>query len=210
MTWFFVPLLVLASVTAGPTTPPAVWRWPVAPPHLVLCGFHPPVLRWLPGRRGVDLLTWRAAEVVAAGPGVVTFAGRVGGDGVVVVRHRDGAETTYEPVVPAVRVGAAVGAGAHIGTLAAGSARSPTAVCRGPDGARCPPGRCLHWGLRRGERYLDPLGLLGPVRVRLLPHLGGSGPPVPPALPTVTTLGGGAVCVGLWRWRRQKRRFGCE
>jgi hypothetical protein len=28
---------------------------------------------------------------------------------------------------------------------------------------------CLHWGLRRGETYLDPMTLLSPPRVRLLP-----------------------------------------
>ncbi len=28
---------------------------------------------------------------------------------------------------------------------------------------------CLHWGARRGAEYVDPLGLLGSGRVRLLP-----------------------------------------
>jgi murein DD-endopeptidase MepM/ murein hydrolase activator NlpD len=35
--------------------------------------------------------------------------------------------------------------------------------------AGCPVQACLHWGLRRGQSYLDPLGLLRPPRVRLLP-----------------------------------------
>jgi hypothetical protein len=35
--------------------------------------------------------------------------------------------------------------------------------------AGCTAGACLHWGLRRGEVYLDPLSLLRPPRVRLLP-----------------------------------------
>ena len=33
----------------------------------------------------------------------------------------------------------------------------------------CPVAACLHWGLRRGAVYLDPLLLVRPVRVRLLP-----------------------------------------
>jgi hypothetical protein len=33
----------------------------------------------------------------------------------------------------------------------------------------CPVAACLHWGLRRGEVYLDPLSLLAPPEVRLLP-----------------------------------------
>ena len=35
--------------------------------------------------------------------------------------------------------------------------------------AGCTAEACLHWGLRRGEVYLDPLSLLRPPRVRLLP-----------------------------------------
>ncbi|MBP2477070.1 hypothetical protein JOF53_005942 [Crossiella equi] len=34
-------------------------------------------------------------------------------------------------------------------------------------------GTCLHWGLRRGEDYLDPLSLFAPPRVRLLPWTDG-------------------------------------
>jgi hypothetical protein len=49
-----------------------------------------------------------------------------------------------------------VARGSPIGTLIAGH-------------AGCPREACLHWGLRRGETYLDPLLLLRPVRVRLLP-----------------------------------------
>jgi hypothetical protein len=35
--------------------------------------------------------------------------------------------------------------------------------------AGCPVAACLHWGLKRGDTYLDPLLLLRPPRVRLLP-----------------------------------------
>jgi hypothetical protein len=41
-------------------------------------------------------------------------------------------------------------------------------------GSHCLPAACLHWGLLRGEDYLDPLSLLGLERVRLLPL---DGPP---------------------------------
>jgi len=33
----------------------------------------------------------------------------------------------------------------------------------------CPASACLHWGLRRDGQYLDPLMLVRPARVRLLP-----------------------------------------
>ena len=49
-------------------------------------------------------------------------------------------------------------AGAPIGLLLAGHPGCPAGVSA-----------CLHWGLRRGAIYLDPLALLGLGRVRLLP-----------------------------------------
>jgi hypothetical protein len=49
-----------------------------------------------------------------------------------------------------------VSRGSPIGTLAVGH-------------AGCSRAACLHWGLRRRERYLDPMLLLRPPRVRLLP-----------------------------------------
>ena len=84
------------------------------------------------------------------------------GRGVVVVGHDDGTRTTYEPVRPAVRVGDLVRTGEPVGTLSAA-------------GGHCLPAACLHWGLLRGEQYLDPLTLVGVGRVRLLPYLSGSG-----------------------------------
>jgi hypothetical protein len=35
----------------------------------------------------------------------------------------------------------------------------------------CAPAACLHWGVRRGEAYLDPVALVAPRRVILLPLL---------------------------------------
>jgi murein DD-endopeptidase MepM/ murein hydrolase activator NlpD len=95
--------------------------------------------------------------VLAARSGTVVFAGPVGGRGVVSVRHDDGLRTTYEPVRAAVPAGAAVGAGDVIGLLEPGHPGCAGAVC-------------LHWGVRRGHlEYLDPLVLLRPPEVRLLP-----------------------------------------
>jgi hypothetical protein len=37
----------------------------------------------------------------------------------------------------------------------------------------CRPDRCLHWGARRGDIYIDPMRLLNPLGpVRLLPWSG--------------------------------------
>jgi murein DD-endopeptidase MepM/ murein hydrolase activator NlpD len=94
--------------------------------------------------------------VLAAGAGVVAFAGMVAGRPVVSVQHPDGLRTTYEPVQPTVAAGQAVARGAPVGVLVAGH-------------AGCPVEACLHWGARMGATYLDPLTLLRPPRVRLLP-----------------------------------------
>nr|WP_301548744.1 peptidoglycan DD-metalloendopeptidase family protein [Micromonospora sp. C95] len=132
------------------------FRWPVDGVPRPVRRYRPPPRPWLAGHRGVDLLAPAAATIRAAGAGTILFAGMVAGRPVVTVGHADGLRTTYEPVQPAVTVGTVVPAGAPLGTLLTGH-------------AGCPAAACLHWGLRRGDDYLDPLALLGLGRVRLLP-----------------------------------------
>jgi murein DD-endopeptidase MepM/ murein hydrolase activator NlpD len=132
------------------------YRWPLDGAPTVVRRFDPPPAPWAPGHRGVDLAGSPGSVVRAAGDGVVTFAGRIAGRGVVTVTHRGGLRTTYEPVETPIAVGTAVAAGDRIGVLAAGH-------------PGCSVAACLHWGLREGKRYLDPLSLLGLGRLRLLP-----------------------------------------
>ncbi len=149
--------LVPAGVAAGPVTPAGPpWVSPLGDPPSVTRPFAPPPSPYGPGHRGADLAGGPGAVVRAAGDGVVAFAGMVAGRPVVSVDHADGLRTTYEPVAPAVGAGQEVRRGDPLGTLAAGH-------------EGCPAPACLHWGLRRGEVYLDPLSLLRPPRVRLLP-----------------------------------------
>ena len=139
------------------------FRWPLDGQPAVVRPFDPPPRPWLPGHRGVDLAAAPGDAVRAAGGGVVRFSGTVAGRGVVSVEHPGGLRTTYEPVTPAVHAGDPVEAGDLVGRLVAGH-------------PGCPVVACLHWGLRRGEEYLDPLALLGRARVRLLPVEGLRGP----------------------------------
>lgn len=129
-----------------------LFAWPVPAP-VVVRPFDPPPQPWLAGHRGVDLAARPGTPVLAAGAGTVVFAGTVAGRGVVSVDHAGGLRTTYEPVTASVRAGAAVSAGQQLGVVTGA-------------GHGC---ACLHWGLRRGPVYLDPLTLLGRGRVRLLP-----------------------------------------
>lgn len=159
-----------ARVASAPPLVAPVWPgsvtgvWPLAPRPKVVAGFDPPLTVYGPGHRGVDLAGSLGQVVHAAAAGRVTYAGSVGGRGVVVVDH-GATRTTYEPVHATVRVGTVVPAGAPIGTLQA-------------FGSHCWPDICLHWGLlqRRlgGDVYLDPLSLVGAGPVRLLPLLGGA------------------------------------
>jgi murein DD-endopeptidase MepM/ murein hydrolase activator NlpD len=86
----------------------------------------------------------------------VSFSGVVAGRGIVVVTHAGGLRTTYEPVARRVGAGTPVEAGDVLGTLA-------------PWSSHCTPRACLHWGLRRGEIYLDPLALVDRGPPVLLP-----------------------------------------
>lgn len=164
-----VGLLVLLVGGGGPAPPsdvrpagasgPVRYRAPVQPVRVVH-PFDPPATPYGPGHLGVDLAVRPGAVVRAAGAGVVGFAGSVAGRGLVVIRHPDGISTEYEPLRPSVRVGAAVARGQPIGRIA------------GTHGA-CPRGRCLHWGAKRDDTYLDPMTLLRPLGpVRLLPWPG--------------------------------------
>jgi murein DD-endopeptidase MepM/ murein hydrolase activator NlpD len=147
---------VPAAARAALSPAVALWSLPLAGTHDVTRPFDPPAGPYGPGHRGVDLSGAPGSRVLAAGAGVVVFAGMVAGRGVVSVDHTDGLRTTYEPVSPSVAAGRQVARGSPIGTLLDGH-------------PGCPAAACLHWGLRRGETYLDPLVLLRPPRVRLLP-----------------------------------------
>jgi murein DD-endopeptidase MepM/ murein hydrolase activator NlpD len=145
---------------AGSTAAPAIstrdtYAWPLDGTPLVTRGFEPPPEPWQAGHRGVDLAGEPGVVVRAAGPGVVHFAGSLAGRGVVSIRHPSGLRTTYEPIQPLVATGDRVRTGDVIGRLTTGHPGCPAL--------------CLHWGLRHGGTYLDPLSLLGLGRVRLLP-----------------------------------------
>lgn len=134
------------------------WSWPLAGESVVDRTFQPPRSDWGAGHRGVDLRGDEGEWVLAAGDGEVAYSGMLAGKGVVVVKHANGLRTTYEPVVEGVPAGTQVSQGERIGSLA------------GTGHTACLPGTsCLHWGLLRGETYLDPVLLVTQGRLRLLP-----------------------------------------
>lgn len=158
-------VLVAAALVAGnagsgralEAAGPASWHAPVD--GAVVRGFDPPARPWSPGHRGVDLAASAGTPVRAPAAGAVTFAGQVGGKPVVVVSHGE-LRSTFEPVEARRAVGDRVARGDVVGVVT-----GDTAV------HHCDATGCLHWGVRRGEAYVDPLALLGRAEpVVLLPQ----------------------------------------
>jgi hypothetical protein len=122
--------------------------------------FVEPAGTYAPGHRGVDLAAGADGVVRAAGPGVVEFAGAVGGARHVVIRHGADVRTGYSYVdVVLVRAGAHVTAG------------TPIARCCAGDPRHASPSPSLHWSLRVDGRYADPMQLLAPADLVASVHL---------------------------------------
>ena len=148
---------------ADPPVPAVGRAWPVGTRPTVLRGWEPPATVYGRGHRGVDLAAPAGTPVRAVAAGRVSFAGRVAGRGVISVQLTGTSlRTTYEPVTASVQKGDEVSPGEVVGTVEPGSGHCTA---------------CVHWGLLRGETYLDPLSLLPPWLLhrgpsRLLPVLG--------------------------------------
>lgn len=126
-----------------------VYAPPVEAP--VIDRYRPPSNPYGPGNRGWEYATNPGTIVRAAADGVVTFAGRVGPSSAVTVAHADGLRTSYSYLVSVVvSEGVTVRRGDPVGLS----------------------GDRMHFGVRRGDLYLDPAGLFAlpaRVRVRLVP-----------------------------------------
>ena len=139
------------AAAAAEEPSPVAYQAPVDAP--VVDTFRPPVTPYGPGNRGIDYATRPGTTVRAAAPGVVAFAGAVGGGLHVVILHGDGIRTSSSFLrTVEVRRGQRVGAGQAVGTA----------------------GPTLHFGARAGGAYVDPLVLLagsagGAPGVRLVP-----------------------------------------
>ncbi|ACL39373.1 Peptidase M23 [Pseudarthrobacter chlorophenolicus A6] len=152
--------LPTAAEDAGASVARPSWDWPLAPRPAVLRGFDPPPKPWLSGHRGVDLeAAGPAVDVVSPAAGTVSFVGVVVDRPVITIDHGTGLRSSFEPVVSPLAVGSAVAQGQVIGTTLPG---------------HCPAAGCLHWGVRQGEDYVDPLQFVLDLRPSVLLPLHGS------------------------------------
>lgn len=138
-------LISAVSVVAMSTSPaPASALDLIAPVDgPVLRHFEQPPTPYAAGHRGIDFDVPDGTPVYAAAGGMVAFAGPVGGTRAISIDHPDGHRTTYSYLsATAVRAGTSVPQGAMIGRSGPGH----------PDEAH----PTLHFGLKRGDAYLDP------------------------------------------------------
>ena len=116
--------------------------------------FREPGCKWCPGNRGLTYDVPVGTVVRAAAAGTVTFSGDVAGTRYVVVEHATGGlRATYGGLssTTLADVGDVVAPGEVVG--------------RSGDG--------LHFGLRRGDTYVDPAPLLGRLVERPAPRAHG-------------------------------------
>ena len=161
-----VPPFVSASLTtaATPLPAPLAWGWPLAGTPQLVRPFDPPSKPWLSGHRGVDLAAPQGAAVLAPTAGVVTFSGVVANRPVLTIAASNDLRLSFEPVASGLKMGDSVVHGQVLGTL-----KGPTHCDRGAPAASS----CLHWGVRRGEEYVDPLQFVLDLRPSvLLPLIG--------------------------------------
>ncbi len=88
-----IPALALLATLVflmgpAPASAENTFVWPLEPRPTVTRPFDPPEHNWLPGHRGVDLASHPGQTVLAAGDGIVVFAGTVAGKPVVSIDHQ--------------------------------------------------------------------------------------------------------------------------
>ncbi|HEX4491525.1 MAG TPA: M23 family metallopeptidase [Acidimicrobiia bacterium] len=161
MRWFLGFIVLFGAFVIAPAAPAFAfpsgpWTRPVDGP--VVRGFDPPTTRFGPGHLGVDFGVRSGTPVRAANDGTVVFAGRVGAGLHVVVLNAGDVRTTdsFLASIAVVR-GQHVARGETVGTTGG----------TGPQHAA----DVLHFGVRVGDDYIDPMLLFGPPDLGAIVHL---------------------------------------
>jgi len=157
-TLVLLAILGVLTLAQAPASGGDVWLRPVA--GRFVRPFHAPLTRYGRGHLGVDFAAAPGTLVRAAGAGTVVFAGVVATARHVVVRHAGGLRTSYSFLASIrVRGGEVVARGEVVGTTGGrGEHHDPSVV---------------HFGLRIGDGFVDPMRLFAsaglPARVHLAP-----------------------------------------
>ena len=174
------PTLVLAGVAPAPAA--GLWTWPVAGP--ILRAFDPPDNPYGSGHRGIDIGTAVGTAITAPATGVVSFAGKVGGQLFLTIAHGGALQSTASWLTDVlVHKGDAVTQGQVVAHTGWGHAADPSPH--------------LHFSVRLAGVYVDPLDYLAPIDVSALIRLA----PLGGAAARVAGLGG-AVAPPAFRMTR--------
>lgn len=148
-----------ASTEQNSHSPATRMQLPVTPPEQLTRAFDRPEHDWSAGHRGADFAGHPGDAVLAPAAGEVSYVGKVVDRGVLVLVHDNGLRSSFEPIESSLTPGQRVTAGSVLGRIAVES--DGLGHC-GPD--------CLHWGVRIGDRYLDPLQLVQGAPSVLIPE----------------------------------------
>jgi len=136
---------ILAARVPAEAATTAPYIRPVVGP--IVRHFERPPTPYAAGHRGIDLAVPFGTIVLAANNGTVAFAGQVGGLLFVSIDHADGLRTTYSYLSAVlVKKGQIVARGQAVARSGAGDPGGKQPV--------------LHFGVKRGEEYLDPEPML--------------------------------------------------
>jgi murein DD-endopeptidase MepM/ murein hydrolase activator NlpD len=122
-----------------------LWEWPIDPP-VVKRYAEIPEQNWKTGHRGIDLLSAADGAVHSPADGYISAINSFGTKHIVSVTHGE-LRSTFESVTTTLKINDPVQRGQIIGYLHETS-------------DHCLPDLCLHWGVKRGETYLDPINFV--------------------------------------------------
>ena len=165
----------LGLIGSVPAPATGLWTWPVTGP--ILRAFDPPDNPYGSGHRGIDIGTAVGTPIRAPVAGVVSFAGKVGGQLFLTIAHGGVLQSTASWLTDVlVRKGDAVAAGQVVAHTGWGHAADPLPH--------------LHFSVRLDGAYVDPLDYLAPMDVSALIRLAPLSVAAPwPSAPAASTLG---------------------
>lgn len=167
-----VPTLAVADMPPAPAA--GLWTWPVAGP--ILQAFDPPANPYGSGHRGIDVGAAVGTAIVAPAAGVVSFAGKVGGQLFLTLAHGGALQSTASWLSDVVvHKGDVVTEGQVVAHTGWGHAADPLPH--------------LHFSVRLDGAYVDPLEYLTSMDVSSLIRLAPIGAVAAPS-PVATAVGG--------------------
>lgn len=138
------------------------WITPLAAPIQVVNQFRQPSSDYSAGHRGVDYHVQLGQSILSPTDASIYFQGQVVNRQVITLRNSQGLLLEFEPACSKLSTGADLSPGQAFGVVCEPLAEYVQ---------HCSKLRCLHFSVRREQRYISPLALIGGLNPsRLLPY----------------------------------------